>query len=373
MLKPAAFPLILLSFFNPPNSSSQTDQIKGSIQDAKSNKSLAFANVFLNKTTIGVVADSSGHFQINNVPVGTYEIVGSFIGYVSFRNTIEIKEGKILYAEIKLTGEARKLDEVIVVVKKDKEWERNLQKFNRIFLGTGKEAKGCRIVNPWILDFNYENISGRKIFSAKAPQPLEIENLYLGYRLFYYLKDFSAQGGAYSTVAYSIFGDQRFEALKTNDTTIIKQWNNRRMETYVGSYRHLFKAIVDHRLKEEGFDLFFENETKKDVFNPKSASTTNSMALDPNKIKVSTLAEGHYKIELLKTEVHYKRRYISEGGYTTYDLEVSLLNPKNGFLVVDSNGVVLNSADLVVSGAMFENRVASHLPNDFQPIFNVKQ
>ncbi len=332
---------------------------------------MAFANVFLNKTTIGAVADSSGHFLIRHVPIGAYEIIGSFIGYTSFRDTIEMKNGRLLEIEIKLKSEAKKLDEVTVAVKKDKEWEKNLKKFNRVFLGTGKEAKSCRIVNPYVLDLTYENRSEGKILKANASKPLEIENLYLGYRLIYYLKDFSAQGGTYATAAYSIVGDQRFDLIKTKDSTLIHQWLNRRLETYLGSHRHLFKAIIDHRLKEEGFDLFFESEIKKDVYNPKSVSSTKLNNLDPSKIKVSTLDGNRYRIELAMTEVHYKRKSLNEGSlYTTYDLEVSWLNPKNGFLIVDSNGIVINSLDLIVAGAMFEKRVASHLPHDYKPSIN---
>jgi hypothetical protein len=370
-LKSIRIPLIFVCFFYPVILLSQVWQIKGSIFDASTKKPLAFANVFLNKTTLGTVADSSGHFLIRHVPAGNYEIIGSFIGYASFRDTIEIKNGKLLEIEIKLKSEAKKLDEIIVEVKKDKEWEKNLKKFNRVFLGTGKEAKSCRIVNSYVLDFIYENGSEGKVLKANASKPLEIENLYLGYWLIYYLQDFSAIAGTFATSAYSIIGDQRFEPIKTKDSTLIHQWLNRRMETYLGSHRHLFKAIIDHRLKEEGFDLFFESEVKRDVYIPKSVSTTKLINLDPSKIKVNTLGDGRYQIELGMTEVHYSRKSQNVGTlYTTYDLEVSWLNPKKGYLIVDSNGIVINSLDMIVAGAMFEKRVASHLPHDYKPTIN---
>ncbi len=365
--------LIIFCFIKPVSSLSQTGQIKGSILDAKTNKPLAFANVFLNKTTIGAVTDSSGHFLIAHVPVGRYEIVGSFIGYIPFRDTLEIKDRALLSVDVKLSSEAKKLDEVIVAVKKDKEWERNLKKFNLVFLGIGKDAKSCRIVNPWVLDLTYANGLDGKILKAKASQPLEIENLYLGYRLVFYLKDFTARGGTYATVNYAIVGDQRFEAINTADSTLARQWANRRMETYLGSHRHLFKAIIDHRLREEGFDLFIESEGSKNVYDPKSVPTTSLIKLDPSKIKVKTYSAGLYKVELAMTEVHYRRKYLNEGTlYPTYDLEVSQLNPKNGFLIINSNGIVINSLDLTVSGVMFEKRVASHLPYDYRPAINLK-
>ncbi len=346
----------------------QTGLISGTIRDAKTQKPLAFANIFMNKTTIGAVADESGTFTIHNVPVGTYEIVGSFIGYTSYRSNIEIKEGEVLHLDIKLNSEVKALAAVNVVAKTDKEWAKNLKKFKQVFLGERKEAKECRIVNPWVLDFENKKIKGKKQLTANASQPLEIENRYLGYRLFYYLRHFSSEGGIHSITGYSFLGDQRFEELISKDSSIVKQWKKNRMEAYLGSYRHLFEAILSHRVKDEGFDLFFESEVKKDVFNPKSIPTTALVSLDPSKMTVNRWGESQYYIQLMKTEVHYKRKRSSEESLlSAYNLEVSWLIPKNGFLIFDSNGIVLNSSDLAVSGAMFEKRAASHLPYDFQP------
>ena len=60
---------------------SQTGTIKGHIQDSTKNEGLAFAHVFLVDKKIGTITDLKGYFIIDSIPVGTYDIKITYIGY----------------------------------------------------------------------------------------------------------------------------------------------------------------------------------------------------------------------------------------------------------------------------------------------------
>lgn len=65
-------------------------KISGTITDRETGDALPGANVFIDGTTLGAATDVEGRFIILNVPVGTYIVRASFIGYQTFtiRNVI---------------------------------------------------------------------------------------------------------------------------------------------------------------------------------------------------------------------------------------------------------------------------------------------
>ena len=57
--------------------------IHGHIIDAKSNEHIPFVTISVKDTTIGTVADASGHFFLKNLPIGKHTIIAEVIGYES--------------------------------------------------------------------------------------------------------------------------------------------------------------------------------------------------------------------------------------------------------------------------------------------------
>jgi len=55
--------------------------IRGTIVDRDTGKPLDFCNVVVLGTTMGGMARNGGEFVINLVPVGTYSVKASFVGY----------------------------------------------------------------------------------------------------------------------------------------------------------------------------------------------------------------------------------------------------------------------------------------------------
>ena len=60
-----------------------TQTIRGQITDADTGKPLPGATVGLLGTSLGAVADPSGGYRIDNVPVGRYQLKVAYVGYGS--------------------------------------------------------------------------------------------------------------------------------------------------------------------------------------------------------------------------------------------------------------------------------------------------
>lgn len=101
-----------------------TQTIRGIVTDSKTNTPIEYATVkILNSPSHGATTDSLGQFRISGVPVGRYDIQGSFVGYnTNIVNEIPITSSKEIYIEILLDENIYSLDEVVIHpdIKKDK-------------------------------------------------------------------------------------------------------------------------------------------------------------------------------------------------------------------------------------------------------------
>ncbi len=76
--------------------------IVGYVFDSQTSEALPGANVYLEGTSLGAPTSTSGRFEIDNVPAGTYTLVVSYVGYQEKRQKIKVEPGKTLKLIIKL-------------------------------------------------------------------------------------------------------------------------------------------------------------------------------------------------------------------------------------------------------------------------------
>ncbi len=338
--------------------------IKGLVQDAKTHEPLPFANVFLNNTTKGTVTDTKGEFLLRSIgEPGSYELVVSFVGYDSYKVKINISEKEIMSASIGLVPSKQELTNVDVKASRDKVWEKQLKRFEKVFLGDDKLADSCKILNPWVIDFVQEK-SGKML--AYAQEPIQIENKALGYSLFFYLKYFWMD-----RTGYFIVGNVRFVEKQSVDEKEFMNWQINRKISYLKSRQHLFKAIIDQRIQGEGFRIYSDN-------NPSATTTIRSAMFKDNLGKVvfpydttAIVAPGKdntYKINLKgKVEVHYQNQRALVRTYRDISYPVSWIRLNNNSVVVNKDGYELNPTDVIVSGDMSSDRVSRMLPLDYKP------
>lgn len=111
--------------------------LRGIVKDAQTSEPLIGATIVLKGTKWGSAAGLDGSFEIKNVPVGTYEIVVSYIGYEIQTQKIEVKnEHQTL--DFSLNETSNQLETTVVTAQADRENETNTRK---------SEQKADNVVN----------------------------------------------------------------------------------------------------------------------------------------------------------------------------------------------------------------------------------
>ena len=79
-----------------------TGNVKGVITDSSTTKPIPLTNVLILKTGIGTAVDEKGHYRLDNVPEGIYQIQFSHMGYGTVVKTIKIVADQEIILDIKL-------------------------------------------------------------------------------------------------------------------------------------------------------------------------------------------------------------------------------------------------------------------------------
>lgn len=340
----------------------QTGTVSGRVIDAESLEPLPFANAFINNSTLGAATSLEGEFLIKNVPVGSVEVVFSFVGYQSYQARVNVQDGQDTRMNIKLTALPNQLAEVQVKGTRDKAWERDLRKFEKIFLGTDDFGRQCKILNPAAVDFP-ETKDGS--FVAVASEPIKIRNEALGYLVTYYLKSFRSDDDN-----YAIVGNARFEELSTENAEEARRWTEARKQAYLGSPQHLFRSLIAERSEQEGFRLYISNGPAVLTNRGKIFGNELNRTIEPLKLRNivsagNTLFERRINLGT-HVEVHYVNEPTLRPTYADISHCVSWLDMKNGPFRVSVEGLPINPTEVIYSGDMGLARVSNLLPLDYQ-------
>jgi iron complex outermembrane receptor protein len=87
--------------------------INGSIQNETGEPTIGI-HVRLEGTSFATITDESGHFEIKNIPAGSYTFLASGIGYEAKKENIDIKRNQITLLQYKLNSKTNELSEVVI-------------------------------------------------------------------------------------------------------------------------------------------------------------------------------------------------------------------------------------------------------------------
>ena len=93
--------------------------IVGHVLDKKTKEHLSYVSISLKGTNTGVATDASGHYRMNNVPVGAFTIVASYVGYESQEIGINIEAGKTIEINFEMQESAFMLGQVVISASKN--------------------------------------------------------------------------------------------------------------------------------------------------------------------------------------------------------------------------------------------------------------
>ena len=247
MLRSACWLLLFVAVALPVAAQPTTAVLTGTVTDADG-QPLPGANVFITQSQRGTISNAEGQFRLANVPLGAYRLVASIIGYETKSEDLVLREsGEVRTVNFRLKEDEFELGEVTVESTQDAKWQERYKRFERRFVGETENAAETEILNPYVLDFEEK----RGTLSARAAEPLIIENRALGYRVRYALTAFEAQS---NSNFYD--GEPLFEELEPADEVEWVRWQANRRKAYMGSPRHLIRSLIAGDTEEQGFKLF---------------------------------------------------------------------------------------------------------------------
>lgn len=341
--------------------------IHGRILDASNGLPLSYANVFLSNTTLGCASFPDGTFKIYNIPLGTYELICSMMGYEIRSTLIDLNDTSPQEYIIELKPVPIQGENIQVTGSIPKAWKKHLKKFKEEFIGKSDNAKKCKILNPEILDFEYDK--AKRILTATATQPLQIENKSLGYHIEFYMSEFTFQEDG----VVSYYGNSRFTPLSPKDNKELRNWNENRFKTYKGSKMHFFRAAFADILKKEKFEVFYisgisdQFESERIEFEASSMinildKSHEKMIMFPNYLQIYYMGKGYKK--------GYKRIPTAWTGVKTVEQRiwpVSYIKLNTSPVIINQMGFVKTRLGVKTFGEWADARAADKLPNDYLP------
>lgn len=97
-------------------------KINGFIEDAATEESVPFVNVFLKNSIpkVATTANEDGYYVLNNVKSGNYVLVFSVLGYKTQEVSIRVKKGQVVSQNILLEEDTEILDDVVITADKER-------------------------------------------------------------------------------------------------------------------------------------------------------------------------------------------------------------------------------------------------------------
>jgi hypothetical protein len=277
MIQEISFKKVLFLLFTIPflflqNSSAQDSSennspaqfLSGNIVDAKTNKPIKFAEVFISGTTSGCITDTLGNFNLK-IPFFPCTLIADHVAYESFITPLKTNKEHLA---IKLKPYIRLIEEVSVASKNLR--KKNQRFFNTYFIQGNK--KYIEVLNDSILTFNRNEME----FTASSHDPLIIINKFLGYKMRLVLDEFIVfyvdrpKGSRIPLNSFDraevveLTGHYYFEPLQSTSIQEQNFYEDNRRRAYFGSHRHFLKAIYNNEMWSQGYSIRnFPKEQKK--------------------------------------------------------------------------------------------------------------
>jgi len=349
--------------------------ITGRIINQNDKKPVADASVFLNNATVGTKSGDNGAFTLTNVRPGQYDLVVSIIGFETVHQNIMVNDDMRL-SDISISPKTIALAEVKIRPPGDR--DRDLQTFKRLFFGTSEFAEDCKILNPELLDFDYD--ASTMTFTASSSDYLEIENKALGYRIKYLLADLKNDS---KTGILYFEGTANFEELK-GKPSVLRKWQKNRLKVYQGSSMHFLRSTINNSMETEGFRVLrlirkLNPDSKGNSRDKYKETLVTKPWLSVNNFVKRTNIDGEYALGFddclyvlyAKKWAHpvAKDKALPQPNNPAFldDPTATTVMFEEVYAYFDANGIIINPQSVLFTGVWGQSRVADLLPVDYVP------
>jgi len=343
--------------------------LTGTVREKGTGLPLPFANVFVNNTTIGSATDAEGRFRISGEFSADIELVASFVGYVTEVKAISFRKKGEVQVDFVLAFNESNLTEIELKAKRDKSWDRELRRFEEVFLALPDDPyrSQVQIKNPWVLEFeNVKAAKGPNYLQASAAQPLKITNTALGYEVDYYLKDFRVM-----RTGSMFYGQVFYTKMNSEDEEKMSEWELNREANYHSSLRHFNYSLLLNLKDSIHFNVYRAlperlGRVRTNDFREELGESI--VPIQPDSIFRKPLGNGNFRIYTTdRLEIHHLDKPWQNDYYTNVYHAISWIQAPSGYYDVDKQGTLINPTQLVLSGYLSRQRMARILPLDFTP------
>ncbi|MDR3697831.1 MAG: carboxypeptidase-like regulatory domain-containing protein, partial [Mucilaginibacter sp.] len=378
--------------------------ISGRVLNQADTKPVPYASVFLSNATNGDKTSVKGTFLLQNVKPGSYELVVSMVGFEFHSQLITITDADVKLPEITIYPKTIQLNEVKIKPVNDALRDKYLQLFKNEFLGTTNLAKDCKILNPEVLDFDYNDTTGT--LKASAADFLKIKNDDLGYNISYLITNFKVTNKQFFEKDFAYKGFVLFEEMEGTPAQK-KHWLKARQEAYENSSAHFLRVLLTDHLEDEGFKVqqiaVYPNPARpadslikakiKLYTGSKSGSGKDSLAAWIKRSNLNKTLLKLYKFPLRSNEIVQRtekvgtyvlgcdsdalyicynkhKNFDKEGRLQNvndpYNRENSIISFNSRYAFFDDNGWISNPESVTFSGVWGNKRVADLLPKNYE-------
>ncbi len=346
----------------------QVRSLEFTVLDKETSLPISGAHIFVGNSTFGTSSDKDGNCAFDIPMDVTMELFASHVAYddllISHNTYSTFGPGDTIYLEPNYID----LSSLGIDGKRAKQWKQNYRKFSKAFIGTGKRAVLCEIINPQVLRFSNEE----GIFTATAIDVLKIKNHYLGYDISFLMKELTIdKDGSMRYTSYSKFTDR---SLTSNRAEIDKN----RKESYEKSTNHFVLSMIADDLDQSNYKIGTKQH-KDDALNElESTRSRRLVSLDSVSGFYHIAFEDYLEVVHLDINQIKDKRKISAGlgrdsrlfgANNEEDVvlghPVSMIYKSDPYLVVDKYGIIRNQESVQKYGYWTEHSIADLLPFDY--------
>lgn len=358
--------------------------LKGVVKNQETGQLMEAVNLFIANTSKGTFSNGEGHFLLEDIPFGEQELVISYLGFETKIQRVTYRLAGTYELNVSLNPTTVELTTVNVVSQRDKKWKRYIGRFEKAFFGKTSNAKNMRLLNPDVLVF--ENKNGT--LKASAKDLLHLKNEALGYELFFFLEYFEMKGTA---IAYG--GKPLFRPVTEGTETDFTRWKTSREKTYRGSTRHFLQALMDNKLRKEGFEMYHArlvNDSDFETLRGMNRSMVLAERGGREFLRINEFLKVIYtkeKDQLKDKESRMGRSMTGLGQKAEKDMimqemhqnksrnpgQVSYLFAKKGNLEINKKGMLKEPQYLLEYGYWANEGVADWLPLEYDPMEKAKE
>ncbi len=322
--------------------------------DAEENAPISDAFIFIRNTSISTTSDLSGFFQLAVGDFSRGELVITHLNYQTL--TFPLADVTTLPEEIRLTPKNLAFAEVKVKAKRMKSKKRKqwLKQFTAALFGEGNNRRKMKLLNPEAVWFQEKD----GVLLAEAVDYLSIYNPSLGYQLRFYLETFRTEGEEIDYIGKVYFEDKKIPLAIKNQINALKI-ERRRKKTYQRSKKYFFRSLLAGNLDSEQFpfgEAILDENRQVIYFNP---LTLDSLTFKRGPFQDTLLTENFFAFS--------NKKIVAEWGRTSplNNYATCFLHAKNGQIILDHSGEILNSKEIIEVGYWTGKRLADLMPMEY--------